>query len=71
MDIGRLFPYTTTRDTVTGYTTVSHYLQLAMEKVAISGLSAAEAMEWYNDRLINEFGQDQVEIIELPFCGCY
>ncbi|GAG38287.1 unnamed protein product [marine sediment metagenome] len=71
MEIGKLLPYTTYRDAVTGYTTVSHYLQLAMEKVAINGFSAAEAMEWYNDRLINEFGQDQVEIIELPDCGCY
>ena len=71
MDIGKIFPYTTARDAVTGYTTVSHYLQLAMEKVAINGLSAAEAMEWYHDRLINEFGQDQVEIIELLDCGCY
>jgi len=70
MDIGKILPYTTARDAVTGYTTVSHYLQLAMEKVAINGFSAAEAMEWYNDRLINEFGQDQVEIIELPDCGC-
>ena len=71
MDIGKLLPYTTSRDAVTGYTKVSHYLQLAMEKVAINGFSAADAMEWYNNKLIGEFGQDQVEIIELSNCGCY
>jgi len=71
MEIGKLLPYTTYRDAVAGYTTVSHYLQQAMEKVAVDGLSAAEAMEWYKNKLIDEFGKDQVETIELPDCGCY
>lgn len=70
MEIGKLLPYTTYRDAVTGYTTVSHYLQQAMEKVAVDGLSAAEAIEWYKNKLIDKFGKDQVEIIELPDCGC-
>jgi len=71
MNIEKLLPYSTSRDAVIGYYKVSHYLQLAMEKVAVNGFSAAETMEWYNNRLIDEFGQDQVEIIELPDCGCY
>ncbi|KPJ55651.1 MAG: hypothetical protein AMJ42_06485 [Deltaproteobacteria bacterium DG_8] len=70
MEIGKLLPYTTYRDAVTGYPTVSHYLQQAIEKVAVDGLSAAEAMEWYKNKLIDKFGKDQVEIIELPDCGC-
>jgi len=63
MEIGKLLPYSTYRDAVAGYTTVSHYLQQAMEKVAVDGLSAAEATEWYKNKLIEEFGKDQVEII--------
>jgi multiple sugar transport system substrate-binding protein len=63
IEIGKFLPYSTYRDAVAGYTTVSHYVQQAMEKVAVDGLSAAEAMEWYNDRLIEEFGKDKVETI--------
>lgn len=63
MEIGKLLPYTTYRDAVAGYTTVSYYLQQAMEKVAVDGLSAAEATEWYKNKLIEEFGKDQVETI--------
>jgi len=71
MEIEKLLPYTTSRDAVAGYTTiVSYYLQQAMEKVAIDCLSAAEAMEWYKNKLIDKFGKDQVEIMELPDCGC-
>ena len=33
------------------------------EKVAVEGTTAAEAMQWYKNKLIEEFGEDQVEII--------
>ncbi|MBE9540827.1 MAG: extracellular solute-binding protein, partial [Proteobacteria bacterium] len=62
-EIGNFLPYTTYRDAVAGYTTVSYYVQQAMEKVAVDGLSAAEAMEWYKNKLIEEFGKDKVETI--------
>jgi multiple sugar transport system substrate-binding protein len=63
-EIGKLLPYSTYRDAVAGYTTVSYYVQQAMEKVAVDGLSAAEAMEWYKNKLIEEFGKDKVETIK-------
>ncbi|GAG51335.1 unnamed protein product, partial [marine sediment metagenome] len=63
MEIGKLLPYSTYRDALAGYTTVSHYVQQAMEKVSVDGLSAAEATEWYKNKLIEEFGKDQVETI--------
>jgi multiple sugar transport system substrate-binding protein len=63
MEIGKLLPYSTYRDALAGYTTVSHYVQQAMEKVSVDGLSAAEATEWYKNKLIEEFGEDQVETI--------
>jgi hypothetical protein len=63
MEIGKLLPFSTCRDAVAGYTAVSGYLQQAMEKVAIDGVTAAEAMQWYKNKLIEEFGEDQVEII--------
>lgn len=63
MTIGNLLPFSTYRDAVAGYTTVSGYLQQAMEKVAVDGVTAAEAMQWYKNKLIEEFGEDQVEII--------
>jgi hypothetical protein len=34
-----------------------------MERVAVDGLSAAEATEWYKNKLIEEFGKDKVETI--------
>ncbi len=61
--IAKLLPYTDYRDALAGYTTVSHLVQQVMEKVAVDGLSAAEAMEWYNNKLIEEFGKDKVETI--------
>jgi len=63
MAMGKFLPFSTCRDAVAGYTTVSHYLQQAMEKVAVDGVTAAEAMDWYQNKLIEEFGKDQVEII--------
>lgn len=62
--MGEFLPYTDYRDAVAGYTTVSFYLQQAMEKVAVEGATAAEAMEWYKNKLIEEFGEDRVEVIE-------
>ncbi len=61
--IGELLPYTDYRDALAGYTTVSHLIQQVMEKVTVDGLSAAEAMEWYKNKLIEEFGKDKVETI--------
>ncbi len=63
MAIGKLLPFSSYRDAVLGYTTVSGYLQQAMEKVAVDGITAAEAMDWYKTKLIEEFGEDQVETV--------
>jgi len=63
MAIGKILPFSSYRDAVTGYMKVSHYLQQAMEKVAVDGITAAEAMDWYKNKLTEEFGKDQVEII--------
>jgi len=63
MAIGKILPFSSYRDAVTGYMKVSGYLQQAMEKVAVDGITAAEAMDWYNNKLTEEFGKDQVEII--------
>lgn len=61
--IAELLPYSDYRDALAGYMTVSVLVQQAMEKVAVDGLSAAEAMEWYKNKLIEEFGKDKVETI--------
>ena len=63
MAIGKFLPFSTCRDAVAGYTMVSHYLQQAMEKVAVDGATAAEAMDWYKNKLIEKFGKDQVETV--------
>ncbi len=65
MEIGKLLPFSTCRDAVAGYTKVSGYLQQAMEKVAVDGVTAAEAMQWYKNKLTEEFGEDQVKIISF------
>ncbi|MBA7494550.1 hypothetical protein ES702_05126 [subsurface metagenome] len=62
-EIGKILPYSGFRDALAGYTKVSYYLQQAMEKVAVDGITAGEAMEWYKNKLIEEFGENQVEII--------
>jgi len=64
VEIGKLLPYSDYRDALAGYATVSRYVQQAMEKVAVDGLTAAEATEWYNNKLIEEFGKDKVETIK-------
>ena len=64
VEIAKLLPYSDYRDALAGYTTVSRYVQQAMERVAVDGLSAAEATEWYKNKLIEEFGKDKVETIK-------
>lgn len=63
LEISQILPYSAFRDATFGYPKVSGYLQQAMEKVAVEGTTASEAMHWYNNKLIEEFGEDQVEII--------
>jgi multiple sugar transport system substrate-binding protein len=64
METLKLMDYSSYRDTYPGYTKVSFYIQEAMEDVAVEGMSAAEAMERCNLRLIEEFGADKVETIQ-------
>jgi multiple sugar transport system substrate-binding protein len=64
VEIAKLLPYSDYRDALAGYAMVSRYVQQAMERVAVDGLSAAEATEWYKNKLIEEFGKDKVETIK-------
>ena len=64
LEIAKLLPYSDYRDALAGYAMVSRYIQQAMERVAVDGLSAAEATEWYKNKLIEEFGKDKVETIK-------
>lgn len=64
MEALKLMNYTTYRDTYPGYTKVSFFVQEATEDVSVEGLSAAEAMENFKSKLIKEFGEDKVEVIQ-------
>lgn len=60
VDVLRLMEYTTYRDTYPGYPTVSFYIQEATADVSVEGLSPAEAMASLYQKLVDEFGVENV-----------
>lgn len=62
----KLMEYTTFRDTYPTYTKVSLFVQAMTEDVAVLGLTPAEAMERFKEKLIAEFGADMVTTIPYP-----
>ena len=69
VDVLKLMDYTTYRDTYPGYSRVSFYVQEATADVAVEGLTPAEAMERFKEKLIEEFGTENVTTCTC-ICAC-
>ncbi len=58
--------FTDFRDAMPGYSKVSFYIQQATEKIVTEGWTAEQALDWYYDQLVAEFGEDNVITYPLP-----
>ncbi len=63
-EVTKYLEFTTFRDVYPGYPKVSQINQEALDKLIAGEVDAEGAMEYYYQRLVDEFGSEKVEVLE-------